>query len=93
MERQQGKVERGGLVPGVNVLGYTAALAAYRDGEPWLEAVLRYLEANRDFLVEYVRAHLAYLAAMFNALLQLNRQLHPEAPVEDRLLHIAQYSL
>jgi len=41
----------------------------------------------------YVRAHLAYLAAMFNALLQLNRQMHPEAPVEDRLLHIAQYSL
>jgi hypothetical protein len=33
------------------------------------------------------------VAAMFNTLLQLNRQLHPEAPVEDRLLHIAQYSL
>jgi hypothetical protein len=42
---------------------------------------------------KHVRAHLAYLAAMFNALLQLNRRLHPEAPVEDRLLHIAQYSL
>jgi len=42
---------------------------------------------------KYLRAHLAYLAAMFNTLLELNRQLHPEAPMEDRLLHIAQYSL
>jgi hypothetical protein len=41
----------------------------------------------------YVRAHLAYLAAMFNALLHLNRQGHPEAPGESRLLHIAPYSL
>lgn len=46
------------LVRAVNVLGYTAALAAYRDGQPWLEELLRYLEANRDFAVQYVRAHL-----------------------------------
>jgi cysteine-S-conjugate beta-lyase len=37
-----------------NVLGYTAMVAAYRDGGPWHEALLRYLEANRDFLAEYV---------------------------------------
>ncbi len=42
----------------VNVLGYTAALAAYRDGQPWLEELLRYLEANLDFLLQYVQAHL-----------------------------------
>ena len=47
---------------GVNVLGYTAALAAYRDGEPWLEELLRYLGANRDFLVDYVRRRLAGVA-------------------------------
>src|SRR2546428_1148858 len=46
------------LVRAVNVLGYTAALAAYRDGQPWLDELLRYLEANRDFLVQYVRTHL-----------------------------------
>ena len=34
----------------VNILGYTATLAAYRDGQPWLDELLRYLEANRDFL-------------------------------------------
>jgi cystathionine beta-lyase len=47
-----------GLVHGVNVMGYTAALAAYRDGQPWLDEVLRYLEANLDFLLQYVEVHL-----------------------------------
>jgi cystathionine beta-lyase len=47
-----------GLVPEINTMGYTATLAAYRDGQPWLSAVLRYLEANRDFLQEYVDARL-----------------------------------
>jgi cystathionine beta-lyase len=47
-----------GLVHGVNILGYTAALAAYRDGQPWLDEVLRYVEANLDFLMQYVEEHL-----------------------------------
>jgi cystathionine beta-lyase len=47
-----------GLVHGINVLGYTAALAAYRDGQPWLDGLLLYLEANLDFLMEYVEANL-----------------------------------
>jgi cystathionine beta-lyase len=34
-------------------------LAAYRDGGAWHDALLRYLEANRDFLMDYVRRHLA----------------------------------
>jgi cystathionine beta-lyase len=46
------------LVKAVNVLGYTATLAAYRDGQPWLDALLRYLEANRDHVAEYVKKHL-----------------------------------
>ena len=47
-----------GLVSRVNVLGYTAGLAAYRDGQPWLHAALRYLEANRDYTLEFVRQEL-----------------------------------
>ena len=43
---------------GVNVMGYVAALAAYRDGQAWLDEVLPYLEANLDFLLQYVEAHL-----------------------------------
>lgn len=47
-----------GLVGHPNILDYTAALAAYRHGQPWLEAVLEYLQANRDYVVEYVRSRL-----------------------------------
>ncbi len=56
--RQRFQAARADLVPGVDVLGYVAMLTAYRDGGPWLAAVLRYLEDNRDFLFEYVNAHL-----------------------------------
>jgi cysteine-S-conjugate beta-lyase len=32
------------------LFGYVAALAAYRDGQPWLDALLDYLRGNRDLL-------------------------------------------
>ncbi len=41
-----------------NILGMQAALAAYRSGRPWLDAVLSYLEENRDALVAFVREEL-----------------------------------
>ncbi len=47
-----------GVVPGVNLMGRSAALAAYRHGGEWLSALLKYLEANRDFLSAAVREHL-----------------------------------
>jgi cystathionine beta-lyase len=47
-----------GLVPHVNVLGYTAGLAAYRDGQAWLDALLVYLEGNRDYLLKYTATHM-----------------------------------
>jgi cystathionine beta-lyase len=47
-----------GLVHGMNVMAYTAALAAYREGQPWLEELLSYLEGNLDLLVEYVGSDL-----------------------------------
>jgi cystathionine beta-lyase len=43
------------LVGKIGILGYTAALAAYREGDAWLEALLKYLAANRDVLVQQVR--------------------------------------
>lgn len=41
----------------------------------------------------YLETHLAFVSALFNLLLSLNRFLEPEAALDDRLLHIAQYSL
>jgi cystathionine beta-lyase len=46
------------LVPKINVLGYTAALAAYREADDWLDALLDYLRGNRDYLVQQVRTTL-----------------------------------
>jgi cystathionine beta-lyase len=47
-----------GIVPSVSVLAYAAALAAYRDSEPWLAEALAYLQANRDYLCRFVAAEL-----------------------------------
>jgi cysteine-S-conjugate beta-lyase len=41
-----------GIVPHVNLLGYSATLAAYRDGEQWRQALLSYLRENRDLVLE-----------------------------------------
>jgi cystathionine beta-lyase len=54
--RKQFKQAMAGIVPHVNALGYTAALAAYRHGDPWLADLLMYLRANRDRVAEAVAA-------------------------------------
>jgi cystathionine beta-lyase len=41
-----------------NALAYTAATAAYKDGQPWLDDLLVYLRANREYVIDYVREHL-----------------------------------
>jgi cystathionine beta-lyase len=46
------------MVAKINVLGYVAAVAAYRECDAWLESLLAYLKDNRDFLVRQVRATL-----------------------------------
>jgi cystathionine beta-lyase len=47
-----------GLINRPSVLAYEASLAAYREGDPWLKAVLQYLEANRDFVFDVVSQEL-----------------------------------
>jgi cysteine-S-conjugate beta-lyase len=46
-----------GLIPTPNVLGLDAAVAAYRDGGPWLDGVLSYLRANRDTVAAFTAEH------------------------------------
>ena len=43
---------------GDNIFGMTALTAAYTKGEDWLTEMLQYLEANRDFTVEYIRENI-----------------------------------
>ncbi|MFT3762569.1 MAG: aminotransferase class I/II-fold pyridoxal phosphate-dependent enzyme [Pseudoxanthomonas sp.] len=42
----------------VSTLGIVATLAAYRDGEAWLDSVLDYLRGNRDLLTGFLRERL-----------------------------------
>jgi len=39
-------------------MGYVATLAAFRDGQPWLDALRQYLTANRDYAIEFIPRHL-----------------------------------
>jgi len=57
-----------GIVAEVNVLGYVACEAAYRDGRPWQQALVAYLGGNRDFLAGFVERELPGV--------------HLEAPIE-----------
>lgn len=42
----------------VNIMGYAAAYGAYSGGDDWLEQLLLYLKANRDFAIDYIRKHM-----------------------------------
>jgi cystathionine beta-lyase len=56
--RERYRAAHAGLVSGVNLFGYAAALAAYSEGQEWLLQVLAYLEGNRDLLLDYVAKEL-----------------------------------
>jgi cystathionine beta-lyase len=59
--RQKLEQSMNGLVMWVNLIGVTATLAAYRDGQEWLDQVLHYLEGNRDYLFKFVQDQLPML--------------------------------
>lgn len=43
-----------GIVPRVNAMGFAATLAAYRDSADWQRALVTYLRANRDLVIERI---------------------------------------
>ena len=47
-----------GIMAEVNVLGFTACEAAYRDSEPWRQALLQTLRSNRDLILDFVAREL-----------------------------------
>ncbi|MEZ4732651.1 MAG: aminotransferase class I/II-fold pyridoxal phosphate-dependent enzyme [Caldilineaceae bacterium] len=59
--RRQMQKASAGIVPHVNLLGYTAAIAAYTECQDWLDELQRYLTANRDFVADYLVQHLPHL--------------------------------
>lgn len=59
--RKKIQAGRRGVVGEPNLMGYVAAEAAYRNGAEWLDQVVAYLQANRDFLVRWIRTELPQL--------------------------------
>jgi len=59
--RERWTREGQGIVPHVNIMGHTAALAAFAEGQEWLDQVLAYLQGNRDFLARFVRERLPHI--------------------------------
>jgi cystathionine beta-lyase len=47
-----------GIVALVSPVGYTACEAAYRDGEPWRQELIGYLQGNRDYLINFAKSEL-----------------------------------
>jgi cystathionine beta-lyase len=60
--RQRYQAARQMMLPWVNVMGLTAMQAAYREGQEWLDRLLVYLEANRDFVYDFVASELPGLS-------------------------------
>jgi len=58
MRRTQFVRATAGIVAEVTALGFTACEAAYRDCEPWRQALLATLRGNRDLLVDFVAREL-----------------------------------
>ena len=59
--RKQYQLAAQGIVPEVNLLGFTAALAAYKNGETWHKELMVYLNGNRNVFTDYVQEHLPML--------------------------------
>jgi len=47
--------EKAGILPDVTITGFVAALAAYRDGDEWLEELLEYLRKNHKLVLDTVK--------------------------------------
>jgi cystathionine beta-lyase len=48
--REKFQKARRGLAGEINLMGWVAMLAAFQEGQEWLDQLLVYLEANRDYL-------------------------------------------
>ena len=60
--RTQFRQARKGIVPGVNALGFSACLAAYRDCEPWRTTLIDYLKGNKDLVYQVINEEIPGLS-------------------------------
>ena len=56
--RKQFRSAARGLLAHLNQLGCTAAVAAYSQGQAWLDELLEYLRINRDLAIAFIHEHM-----------------------------------
>jgi cystathionine beta-lyase len=56
-------IQRNGLF-GISTFGGVAVQAAYDHGEAWLEQLLKYLEANLNYLEQYIAEHIPQITVV-----------------------------
>jgi len=49
---------RNGIIDEPNILAQSAAKAAYKYGREWLEALIKYLDQNRQLVVEFIKTNI-----------------------------------
>ena len=49
---------RNGMIGEPNILAQSAAKAAYEHGRGWLETLLKYLDQNRQLVVEFIKENI-----------------------------------
>jgi cystathionine beta-lyase len=85
--RKKFEAARQGMAGHANLLGLVASVAAYRDGQEWLDQLLPYLEANRDTLFDFVRdqlpgIHMGKPEATYLAWLDCRQAGLPDSPAD-----------
>ncbi len=55
---------KSGIVPLVNCFGLTAMEAAYNHGDEWLTQFLDYLQANLDFLTDFIKTRISRITVI-----------------------------
>lgn len=55
------------VLPSPSVFGYAAALAAYREGDAWLQAQIAYLRENRELVAKEIGLPMAHVEATYLA--------------------------
>lgn len=79
---------RAHVLPAPSVFGYVATLAALRHGEPWLNAQLDYLRANRDLVERSLALPVAHVEATYLAWLDCSAM-----AVEDPWRHFLRHGV
>lgn len=74
-----------------NVLGITAMIAAYNEGEEWLDQVNKYIDGNMAFIDEFLKkhlpkAHLVPAEGTYLAWIDFNEYVHGDAEKLEALM-------